>query len=311
MWKEYFDFSKSQRRAIYILLLLIMGIYAWRLYREANIAFPHRHYVEERAALQQFMRERDSLKRMESSSQVKKQNQITEQAPEYFNFNPNEATATDWARLGLKSYQISNILNFLKKGGSFSKPRDLFKMYTLDEEQVEALIPFVSIPESEEIKDTTALPKEFPFEEEKFNREAEYSPKQSILGDINRLPADSLMLLPGIGPVLSKRIEAYRNLLGGFYSMDQLYEVYGLDSPIVVEIGSRTTLDTSHLIPIDLNFEKRSVLAKHPYIDSLSLVQILEFRAHHGFIESVTILQEKAVIPDSIFVRIRPYLLPR
>jgi DNA uptake protein ComE-like DNA-binding protein len=36
--------------------------------------------------------------------------------------------------------------------------------------------------------------------------------------------------LPAIGEVFSKRICKYRNILGGFNSISQLMEVYGMDS---------------------------------------------------------------------------------
>src|SRR5665647_1059817 len=50
---------------------------------------------------------------------------------------------------------------------------------------------------------------------------------------VNRLDlnsADSLHLLeiPGIGPVFASRIIRYRTLLGGYYAVDQLREVYGM-----------------------------------------------------------------------------------
>jgi len=58
-------------------------------------------------------------------------------------------------------------------------------------------------------------------DERKFNR------KIPLL-DINTSDSSALVTLPGIGPVLSMRIIRYRNLLGGFWSVNQLKEIYGL-----------------------------------------------------------------------------------
>ncbi len=51
--------------------------------------------------------------------------------------------------------------------------------------------------------------------------------KRPIL-NLNICDSASLEALPGIGPVLSSRIIKYRNLIGGYVSVDQLKEVYGL-----------------------------------------------------------------------------------
>lgn len=43
--------------------------------------------------------------------------------------------------------------------------------------------------------------------------------------------ADTLLLqrVPGIGPVFARRIFKYREMLGGYYAVEQLQEVYGMD----------------------------------------------------------------------------------
>ena len=46
--------------------------------------------------------------------------------------------------------------------------------------------------------------------------------------DINRTPADSLELIPGIGPVLAARIIEYRRRYGGIASVDSLINVRGI-----------------------------------------------------------------------------------
>jgi len=61
---------------------------------------------------------------------------------------------------------------------------------------------------------------------------AEYRPP--FLLDINLSPADSLELLPGIGPVLAARIVEYRRQYGDFASVDSLINVPGL-SPATLE----------------------------------------------------------------------------
>lgn len=46
--------------------------------------------------------------------------------------------------------------------------------------------------------------------------------------DLNSSPADSLELVPGIGPALAQRIIAYRQKHGGFAAVDSLVNIYGI-----------------------------------------------------------------------------------
>ena len=54
----------------------------------------------------------------------------------------------------------------------------------------------------------------------------EYKPPLTL--DVNHSPADSLELLPGIGPALSRRIVEYRRAHGPFASVDSLVNVKGI-----------------------------------------------------------------------------------
>lgn len=54
----------------------------------------------------------------------------------------------------------------------------------------------------------------------------EYRP--TLILDLNFSPADSLELIPGIGPVLAERIVAYRFEKGGFTAVDSLINISGI-----------------------------------------------------------------------------------
>ncbi len=48
--------------------------------------------------------------------------------------------------------------------------------------------------------------------------------------DLNHSPADSLELVPGIGPVFAERIIAYRDSVGGFEKIEDVMRVKGIGS---------------------------------------------------------------------------------
>lgn len=62
----------------------------------------------------------------------------------------------------------------------------------------------------------------------------EYSPLLQI--DINHAPADSLELVPGLGPVLSQRIIAYRDRIGRILEIDSLINVEGIGNKKLEQI---------------------------------------------------------------------------
>ncbi len=54
--------------------------------------------------------------------------------------------------------------------------------------------------------------------------------------DLNHSPVDSLELIPGIGPVLSERIVAYRDSTGGFTFIEDIVKVYGIGPALLQKI---------------------------------------------------------------------------
>ena len=49
-----------------------------------------------------------------------------------------------------------------------------------------------------------------------------------VLLDLNRVTAEDLESLPGIGPVLAQRVMAYRKSNGGFHTVEELRQVKGI-----------------------------------------------------------------------------------
>lgn len=61
--------------------------------------------------------------------------------------------------------------------------------------------------------------------------------------NINSASVDDLERLPGIGPVLSERIVAYREANGPFTSLDQIAEVDGISTGLLEQLRPLITLD--------------------------------------------------------------------
>ncbi len=128
--------------------------------------------------------------------------------------------------------------------------------------------------------------------------------------DLNSADSASLLPLPGIGPVLAGRIVKYRDLLGGYYRVDQLQEVYGLSNETLDRIRSRLKTDTAALRRIDLDTAGFRELLRHPYLDLEQVKSFVRFRDYTGPPLIPEQLRENHIWPDSVLARISPYLSP-
>lgn len=73
----------------------------------------------------------------------------TKEKYDLFYFDPNTISVNDWVRLGVSEKTASTILKYREKGGRFSSPEDLFKIYTLSKEDAVRLVPYVRIRQTE------------------------------------------------------------------------------------------------------------------------------------------------------------------
>ncbi|HEY3373300.1 MAG TPA: helix-hairpin-helix domain-containing protein [Prolixibacteraceae bacterium] len=210
--------------------------------------------------------------------------------PELFAFDPNKASDHEFQRLGLSEKQVQTIRNYQSKGGRFRNKADFSKIYGISASQKDALSPFVKIGEKEN------------------------SNPEKMLGvsitpiEINVADSIELMTLPGIGNILSKRIVKYRDLLGGYYSVTQLKEVYGLSEATILKIEGMIHIDSSKLHRVDLNFADWNELAKHPYLQKKLASKIVKFRTRYGSINDPSVLRDSMILSIEEYNRLKPYL---
>lgn len=126
--------------------------------------------------------------------------------------------------------------------------------------------------------------------------------------ELNTADSLSLLPLPGIGPVLAGRIIKYRRLLGGFHDPAQLREVYGLREETYLRLRDRVKTDSFLVRSLDVNQASFRELLRHPYLEMEHVRAISAYRDFRGRVEEPGELLDEAVLPDSVFLRIRPYL---
>jgi DNA uptake protein ComE-like DNA-binding protein len=90
------------------------------------------------------------------------------------------------------------------------------------------------------------------------------------------------VFLKGIGPGFTKRIIKYRSMLGGFHSVNQLKDVYGMNDSLFLLLSSQIKLDANALTKIPINAIDFNSLRKHPYFNFQSAQAVVNFRLKHG-----------------------------
>lgn len=353
MWKgpeEFFTYTKNQRNAIVLLLGMVIAFFAiyrfWDFQRPSDSLDP--------IDFQKMVAEWEERKEIEGKEIFLKS---------LFIFDPNSASNADFKKLGLESFQIKRIKNFIKKGGRFSNPNDLLKIYGIDSNWVFTVMPHIRIEGRDNPKDDSVLfsphsfnpnlisksemmamgfnkqqtngiiafrQKVYPFKnlsdlykvyalDSSFvNSISQYlifpdfvplNQKKAIVKvDLNRIDSIEIKNINEVPVFLLERIVKYRNQLGGFYSLDQLEEVYGVDSVFHKKIKDQVFVNQDLVIKQDLNTSTFRELLKHPYLNYEQVKSIVNFRQKIRLFESVDELNNLELINDSLFTKIANYL---
>jgi DNA uptake protein ComE-like DNA-binding protein len=225
-----------------------------------------------------------------------------------FTFDPNTVSSGDLLNLGLTERQAKTLINYRSSGARFSKPQDLNKVYGIDSGTSARLIPWIKIGEDKDVA-RPALQGTKPHAEGDTVKAFTAVTAVTVI-DLNRCTASDLVALPGIGPVLSERIIRYRRLLGGFVDTEQLYEVYGLDSAVVVLISPMLTMTYDSVTPLMLDSIPFSELARHPYVGSSTARLITKYRSLMKTPVTLGDMVRQKVMSHQQAMRLAPYVWP-
>ncbi len=120
--------------------------------------------------------------------------------------------------------------------------------------------------------------------------------------------AVELQMVSGVGPVLSARIESFRDKLGGFHSPEQLLEVYGIDGELAAKIYELFPFQAQINRRININEATFKDLVGHPYIGAGEAKVIIAYRNQHGRYEVANDLLGIKIFTEEWVGRIAPYL---
>ena len=309
--KDYFTFSVKERNGLIIMALIISIIFLFSRYYPVKKASVSRDaFQQELAQLKIFIdsshnnRDYQRNENFADYSQPKPDEYANNFKGELFYFDPNALDAGGWKRLGVRDKPIQTIQKFLARGYKFRQPDDIRKIYGLRKEDAERLIPYIHISQQETtVKDSYA---------NKRNTTSAAHPSAEIKStkviDINTADTTEFISLPGIGSKLAARIVNFRQKLGGFSSVAQLGETYGIPDSTFQKIKPRLQCNNPALKTININTADINELRAHPYLRWNIANAIVNYRQQHGSYKSVEDLKKIDIITDDLYNKIAPYL---
>ena len=234
---------KTHRNALLVLVVLLL---CFSLFKDFTID-PNRVQWDEQAMTQH-------QKWIDSTAKSKAQKL------RLYPFNPNYLSDYRAYELGMEPHSIDRLLAF-RKSGKWIRSAEEFKSIAGLEDSLMAVIgPYLIFPEWKKTTD----------------RKNAMAEKMGL----NHCRAADLKTIYGVGEKLSQRIIKYRKYLMGFSDMDQLYEVFGLDSSVVERIQKRFEIKVLPKIKkLDLDTVSRNDLAKLPYLTATDAQNIIRMRS--------------------------------
>lgn len=294
MWREWFNFQQSDRRAILILSVAIVAVLCLRA-----------------------LLPRDELRLAEMTDTVAGQlDTPTKKEPvvaiRMHRFNPNTADSLELLSVGLPPRVARNILRYREAGGRFRRPSDLARIYGMEDTLFAQVKPYIEIPAERkaamhEIVDVASLSAIKPDTARRSHPYAEYMQKKLKPGEfveLNTADTTQLMRIPGIGPVYAQMIVNYRRQLGGFHNVAQLHELEVLPE----NIGDWVHVAEPAREVLRINHMTVTQLRSHPYLTFYQARAIVEYRKREGDIRSVQQLMFLEGFSKADVERLQPYL---
>ena len=285
--KSHFTFDRGQRNGILLLLGLIFLVLGH------NIYFSKMAEAEEfelsSAEIDTMRKEIDSLKRIKAA-QSKQPN---------YKFNPNFISEYKAYSLGLSAEEFLRLQAFRGEGKWINSVFDFQKVTGISDSLLKEISKDFKFPDW--VTNRRSLTRS--------NSNSYLTLPEHQKKDLNTAVAEDLRQVPGIGAVLSERIISFREKLGGFSNIDQLFSVYGLSAEVVDRIGMQFTVENPReLKRYNINSATASDIATLPGISFELATKIWNFvRVREGIRDMDELTKIEEITPTRLRL-IRLYL---
>ncbi|NHM05611.1 helix-hairpin-helix domain-containing protein [Flavobacterium sp. CYK-4] len=204
---SYFKFSKSQRTGIFALFSVIV------VFQLVYFSVDFRTKPKPVASKQQWV----ALPTDTASSYVRHSYVMRP-------FNPNFITDFKGYKLGMSVEEIDRLFAYRKTNRYVNSAEEFQQVTKVSDSLLKVISPYFKFPDWVNKRNTNKISASNSFQMKEIK----------VIKDINLATAEDLKKVYGIGDGLSARILKEKEKLGGFVSMQQLQDIWGL-SPEVIE----------------------------------------------------------------------------
>lgn len=257
--------------------------------------------------LSQADRERIALmqREMEAKQGLRRERKGGDRGLTPFPFDPNNDDSLTLSALGLRDWQVSNILRYRRKGGVWRSPEHFARLYGLSQQDYEKLRPYIRIAPEDRggRRDDGSWPSGVPRGERPAFEHIDKLAEGEHLS-LNGADTTALKRIPGIGSYYARKIVTYRERMGGFVSVSQIDEIEGLPP------GTSRWFRLEGLPEvrrIRINHASFKELVRHPYLSYEQTKDIVNHIRHYGPLRSWQDLSLYKEFAPSDFRRLAPY----
>ena len=265
--KTYFTFTRNQRTGVFCLLLSIVVFQVVYYFTDFSSNITSTPEKEKWLSLQSQI---DSIQ-LENLSYV----------PKIYPFNPNFITDFKGYKLGMSVAQIDRLLAFRKQNKFVNSAKEFQTVTQVSDSLLNAISPYFKFPDW--VKSKKEFKKDSPYSNLAFVKKGKI-----VVIDINQATKEDLIKINGIGEGISMRILRFKESLGGFVSMNQMNDIWGLSPEVIDKLNTNFKVSgQSDIKKIDINKASIKELSQFPYFNYQVAKQIVTFRSMNGDFKNV------------------------
>lgn len=275
-------FNHSERRAAFVLCILVLLLSILPYLYDHYIRVPVNVNIEETLLTQL-----DYEKAHQYNNKFVNQKQAGSNSIKLpKNNNLNTCGWIDLVGVGLDAKLANKILNYRNAKGEFYNFSELQKVYGMSEQNIGLIEKYFTI--------NTIKPR------------LEKKPTATQLVNINLADSVTLLKVKGIGPYYSGKIIKYRNMLGGYSSLEQLKEIYLLPDSVYYSIAPQLQCE-GYIFKLKINKLSTDELAKHPYINYKTAKLLIAYKNQHGDFKKIEEIEKAALLSKERSLQLMPY----
>lgn len=268
--RNYFNFSKDQQKGILLLFFVIIVLQL--LYCAVDFSPVSKENPEKQRWL--------ALETQIDSMELNLKNRV----PKMYPFNPNFITDYKGYKLGMSVAEIDRLHAF-REGNKYVNSEKEFQAVTgVSDSLLKVISPYFKFPDWVNNKQTPKFVASSNTKPDYFSKK-----EKVVVKDINQATQDDLMKIYGVGEAISIRILKFKESLGGFVSMEQMKDVWGLSPEVVERLKAGFKVGAlSDIKKIDINNASVNELAQFPYFKYKLAREIVIYRSMNGDIKNAS-----------------------